>query len=128
MRPVIALALLAAWATPGAQAIGVSLHLALDDHHGRHAAGANAHDAPEPEARPAVHESSHRHELVAPDQGPPGVRPDPGAVVAADLDVALVSIDAEASTRSAWASSGSIPTHGRGSPPRLYYEHCALLR
>jgi hypothetical protein len=138
VRALVALLVLAGWGAPGARALGVGLHVALDQHHawnGRSAPGepGAAHDRRpgDPlESRHALDHPSHRHELEAPEPGPDAVRPS-GVVVeqgphgGCAREVAgppLTALDDP-------FRSPATPEHRRrGSPVPLIYAHCSLLR
>jgi hypothetical protein len=126
---VIALLLLASWAMPGARAMGVALHVALDAHHGWD--GGHSHQQGEGSApvRTELQRAAHRHELSAPETGPPGVRPDARAWADAGASV-LVPITEECLSppRPAPARIAPGANRRRGSPPPLFLAHGSLLR
>ena len=115
--------MLLGWLAPGAFALGVGLHLAVE-HHGSHGAG-HEHDLADL-ARSATHGHHHEHEAV-PDHGH-------DATLAAQAGVPRPGLWAVA-VLPTWPSPSVTLAEGsrfddwsrRGLPTPLFFAHCSLL-
>lgn len=125
-RRLIALTLLALWASPGASALAAGVHLALDHHH-HHPHGARAHHetAAAELALAVVH--GHRHDLeavpdhehAAPAAGAPGLPV--GWPAAADPPL-VPACETEPG-----AARDLSPFARPGPPVPIYHRLCSLL-
>ncbi|MDY7094821.1 MAG: hypothetical protein SX243_17755 [Acidobacteriota bacterium] len=143
----LALAVLLLWMAPGASALGLGLHHALDPHHSdssHHHSGTSHHETGAGENRPAgdpptqpdedcledwarTATHGHSHDAEAePDHGHEAAVTAP--VSAAKIAPPLASALPQALTDTVFRSRPpASPPPGLGSPPPLFTAHCSLL-
>jgi hypothetical protein len=123
LHPLVALALVVLWISPGAYAVALGLHVAFD----HHASGNEDHDLTEL-AQDAVHGHHHddvaaasAHEHPATAHGPTA----PCRLSLSPLGATLFTmVSTDALIKGSRASAGIA---WRGPPPALFTTHCSLL-